>query len=113
MALQKTITIKGGYTAEYLRVNNVQLHKDGKNILTGNLQLFKDKAQREISDGDFVDNFTFSYEITDAQVKLEREAVAYEKIKEGIILGEGEDAKETNVLSGCSGVFGFQDALSV
>lgn len=115
MAIKKEISLKtngveSGYVAEYLIVQHPTITKNGVYTIEGDLRLFKSKEIRDLNINSFMDNFKFSYVVSQEEAFGNIVATAYRKIKESVL---DENGVETNVLQGNAGRIGFQDAVDL
>lgn len=111
MALQKAITTRFEFTANYLKVQNVMTHTNGDIELRGLILLYKDQKQRELNHNSYIDAATFNFEITREESAKDSRATAYSKIKESILDKEGNETNKFNFTH--SGEIELQDALDV
>ena len=107
MYLEKTIENVYGDNANALIISSADFKAIGGGLhqATGNLALYKDIASVGVKRSS--DNFTFSYELTGAEIDGKTTEILYNKIIESVLV----DGEETNTLSGLVGQVGFQDAV--
>jgi hypothetical protein len=108
MALQKTIKTNYGVNANYLKITNISLSFNGHCKASGDLSLYLNQNARQ-DEANILDNFKFSYDLSEAEAIGDLRAILYIKITESIL----SDDLETNLLSGNIGQIGFQEAENV
>jgi len=111
--LTKTLETKHGVSANMLVLNGVTFEGYPGDGFTarGNLGLWLSTAAY-VSGKALLDNFTFSYHISDLEAKSDAELIVLQKIISSVMITnpETELDEETNILSGNLGAVGFQDA---
>lgn len=87
MALQKTITTKFGYDANYLFVHKAELLKGGTtSVIQGSVALYKDAAQKQLAVDSYIDAASFQFTVQNADLVGDILALPYLLLKaNGII----------------------------